>query len=109
MANNAIREYRLDQLHGDAMAIDDFAARLRGLITDLRFDAKLCEDRATGEAMETLADDLRDAAHGPFSSMTAAHEGACDEEGKEPLYALDSDDARVFGMRPARFAFKALS
>lgn len=100
MANDAIREYRLDQLHGDAKAIENYGERLRSLITDLRFDARMCEDTATGDAMETLANDLRDAAHGPFYSMIAAHEAACDEEGVEPFYTADPDVRDALGMAP---------
>ncbi len=88
-------------LSGDAAALENYGERLRALITDLRFDAKLCEDRATGEAMETLADDLRDAANGPFENMLAAHESACDEEGVEPMYAPPADVRAALGMAPA--------
>lgn len=107
MPRDFTREYRLDQLHGDAAAIENYGERLRSLITDLRFDARMAEDTATGEAMETLANDLRDAAHGPFSAMIAAHEAACDEEGVEPFYTADPDVRAALGLEPAPMLTRA--
>lgn len=101
MPHDFTREYRLDELSNDAKAIENYGERLRSLITDLRFDARMAEDTATGDAMETLANDLRDAANGPFSSMIAAHEAACDEEGVEPFYTADPDVRDALGLEPA--------
>lgn len=93
------RDYRIDQLEVDAAAIEKFAGRITELLSDLRFEARMTEDRSTGEAMEALANDLRDAANTQFAAMCTAHAAACDAENVETIYTPDTPTCAALGLQ----------
>ena len=109
MPRDFTKTYRLDQLSTDAAELRRIAGAIATIIDDMRLTARLMQDSATGDALTATAQELADAMHGAWATVAVAHDAACDEEGKEPMYVIDADDARAFGMKPARVAAKVLS
>lgn len=103
------KSYRLDGLATDAAELRRIAGALATIIDDIRLTGRMMADDKTGDALSKLAAALADSVHDGWDAVTAAHDAACDEENQEPMYVIDSDDARVFGMKPARFATRVLS
>lgn len=101
MKHDRTRCFRLDGLATDAAELRRFAGRIEALIDDMRLAARMMQSDATGDALTAAAMDIAATMHDAWASVIVAHDAACDEEGKEPMYVLDADTARAFGMKVA--------